>query len=75
MAMEIYEEIVKNDECVSLKDLKVSGKDLIAQGYKPGKNMGQILNELLARVIDNPDLNHKEKLLDLVNELYPKNNY
>jgi len=64
-----YEEIVKRQECVSLKDLAVSGSDLIAEGMKPGKEIGEILNKLLEMVIENPELNSKEKLLELKDKI------
>ena len=53
---------VKNNDCMFIKDLKVSGKDLISFGAKPGKEMGEILKTLLACVIKNPELNTYESL-------------
>jgi len=60
-----YHEILEKKECVSLKDLAVTGSDLIADGMKPGKELGFVLNELLEMVIENPELNTKEKLLEI----------
>ena len=65
-----YREILEKKECVSLKDLAVTGSDLIAAGMKPGKELGFVLNELLEAVIDKPEYNSKEKLLDIVNDIY-----
>lgn len=59
-----YEEIVKRGDPVSLRDLAVSGKDLIAVGVNPGKTMGIILDKMLSDVIDDPEHNTKEYLLD-----------
>ena len=64
-----YEEIVKRQECVSLKDLAISGSDLIAAGMEPGKEIGEILNKLLELVIESPDLNQKDKLLEIKDTL------
>lgn len=61
-----YEEILEKKECVSLKTLAVTGSDLIANGMKPGKELGLVLNELLAFVIENPEYNTKEKLISYV---------
>nr|WP_297703582.1 CCA tRNA nucleotidyltransferase [uncultured Butyrivibrio sp.] len=61
---EIYEEIVRNNECVTLKDLAVNGKDLIERGITPGKEIGEVLNAMLSDVIDNPEHNKKEYLLE-----------
>jgi len=60
---EIYHEIVEKNQCVSLKTLAVSGKDLIQAGMKPGKEIGDKLGEFLEIVLDNPELNTKEELL------------
>jgi len=60
----IYEEIVRTGQCVSLKTLAVSGRDLIQSGMKPGKEIGVKLQELLEIVLENPEMNTKEKLLN-----------
>ncbi len=62
----LYQEITEAKQCVSLKHLAVSGKDLIAAGMKPGKEIGACLNDLLEQVIEEPALNEKEKLLKLL---------
>jgi tRNA nucleotidyltransferase (CCA-adding enzyme) len=58
-----YAEILAKKECVSLKQLAVTGADLIQVGILPGKEMGRILNGLLEMVLEDPGLNTKEKLL------------
>lgn len=60
-----YQDILEKKECVSLKDLAVSGSDLIDDGMQPGKEIGMVLNKLLEMVIENPNLNTKETLLAL----------
>ena len=61
----ILEEVLQDDECFSLKDLAVNGKDLITIGYKPGKEIGEVLNNLLDLVISGEYKNEKEKLLEI----------
>ena len=61
-----YEEIVADHECVSLKQLAVTGTDLIGIGMKPGKQIGEVLNELLRIVLEYPEFNNKEHLLRFV---------
>ncbi len=61
----ILEEVLQDDECFSLKDLAVNGKDLITIGYKPGKEIGDVLNNLLDSVISGEYINEKEKLLEI----------
>ena len=60
----IFAGIIEREECLSLKELAVSGKDLIELGIEPGKEIGEILNHLLDQVIENPKLNKKEILLN-----------
>ena len=64
-----YEEILEKKQCVSLKDLAISGSDLIANGMQPGKEIGRILNALLELVLENPEYNTKEMLLKLKDEV------
>lgn len=64
-----YEEILEKKECVSLKTLAVTGSDLIANGMKPGKEIGEVLNKLLEYVIEHPEANEKEILLELKEKL------
>ncbi len=62
----LYEDIVEQKQCVSVKELAVTGKDLIDAGMQPGTELGDKLNELLDLVIENPELNTKEELLKFV---------
>lgn len=59
----IYTQITIENNCVSLKTLAVSGKDLINAGMKPGRELGETLNFLLEIVMDNPMHNTKEFLM------------
>ncbi|MDF2540932.1 MAG: hypothetical protein K0S47_650 [Herbinix sp.] len=72
-AMELYEEIKNREECVSLKELKINGKELIAAGFKPGKQMGDILSQLLTIVIEDPAMNEKELLIAIAKNFMPEN--
>lgn len=63
-----YVQIKEQQQCLSLKDLAVTGKDLIEQGMKPGKELGEMLHYLLDCVLENPQLNDKDSLLCLVRE-------
>lgn len=64
-----YEEILEKQECVSLKTLAVTGSDLIANGMKPGKDIGAVLTKLLEYVIEHPEVNKKEVLLKIKDQL------
>ncbi len=61
--LEIYQQIYDRGDCLTIKSLAVTGKDLIANGIKPGELMGQILNQLLNEVLEEPKRNTKEYLL------------
>ncbi|MDR2096764.1 MAG: HD domain-containing protein [Treponema sp.] len=63
------EEVLRKGRSLSLKDLAVSGKDLIAAGMKPGREIGIILNELLETVLDDPEQNTQDKLLEIAGNL------
>lgn len=60
----IYEQILAQKQCVSLKTLDVTGRDLMEQtGMLPGKRIGEVLKYLLDFVVDDPARNQKEILL------------
>ena len=60
----IYEEILERGDCLSLRSLAVTGNDLIRDGVKPGPALGDILNKLLEEVLEHPEKNEKEYLLE-----------
>lgn len=59
--------IIETKEPIAVNQLAINGHDLIELGIKPGKRMGEILNELLQLVMDKPEMNTKDKLLDFIN--------
>ena len=63
IAYNIYKDVLGSGDCTNLNMLKVSGKDLINVGYKPGKELGDTLNKLLELVLKDPRLNEKPTLL------------
>lgn len=54
--------IFERGDCVSLKNLAITGRELIAMGVPAGRQMGEILNSLLMLVLDNPQLNDRGQL-------------
>ena len=64
-----YQEILEKKQCVSLKELKVNGQDLIAAGIEKGPKIGQTLQTLLQEVIGEPEKNTREYLLARIKEL------
>ncbi len=50
----------------SLRDLKIDGNDIMRElGIPAGPEVGHILNALFERVLDEPSLNTREKLIEL----------
>lgn len=61
----LYQKVKEQGDAFSLKDLAITGFDLIAQGMKPGRQIGAVLQELLERVLEDPSCNTPEKLLEI----------
>ena len=59
----LWEEIEKDGDCVSLKELAVGGGDLLAAGME-GKEIGETLRRLLELVLEDPSLNRRDLLLE-----------
>jgi tRNA nucleotidyltransferase (CCA-adding enzyme) len=61
---------LKKEVALSLKDLAVSGIDIMkALAMDPGPDVGRILRDLLEAVIENPSLNKRETLLEMAGEM------
>lgn len=65
----LYEDILQKEECVSLKELSVTGKDIIELGVPQGKQLGAVLQALLEEVLENPQHNTREYLLEKVKQM------
>ena len=59
----LREEIIRDGDCVSLKDLAVKGRDLLEAGVERGPMVGEILNHLFDLVLLHPEKNDRELLL------------
>ncbi len=64
----LYQNIVAKGDCLSLKQLAVTGRDIMALGVKQGKEIGEILNWLLEQVIEEPERNTRMFLLHSAQE-------
>ncbi len=58
----LADEILKKEECFSLKHLAVNGRDMLSLGLR-GKEIGEMLDVLLEAVIDGRVENEREKLI------------
>lgn len=60
------EKVLSEKQPLTIKDLDINGYDLMELGIPQGKEIGTTLNYLLEVVLNNPDLNHKDTLLQIV---------
>lgn len=67
-----YHSVLEKKQCVTLKDLAINGQDLMQMGMKPGKELGQTLSSLLEKVVENPEWNTKESLMQIVKTQFLK---
>lgn len=66
---QIYNEIKMDNQCLSLKNLAVNGCDLLALGFLQGRELGDVLERLLAMAINEPGMNDKDRLLKLAEKM------
>ena len=68
----LYNEIIEKEEAVSIKDLKISGKDIIELGVSQGKEIGLVLKLIFERVLEDSSLNERKILIKLAKEIIDK---
>ena len=68
----VYIKVLEENACFSLKDLAISGNDLLSLGIPAGKVLGEILKKVLDAVIDGEISNRKETLLSYAEKEYKK---
>ena len=54
--------MLEEKDCVSLKTLAVGGRELMAWGEKPGREMGRVLQAMLDDVLEIPGHNERTYL-------------
>ena len=67
-------EVRQEDMALKVADLAITGHDLQELGIQQGPEMGNIMNHLLEKVLDDPALNEKKKLVDIVQKEYISSN-
>lgn len=68
----VYQKILEEKDCLKLKDLALDGKDLIALGMKPGKELGETLQTLFEYVLENPAKNTRKDLTQYLSTIIQK---
>lgn len=66
--VDILKEIEENNECYTIKNLNINGKDIMTLGYE-NKAVGEVLNYLLEEVINYPSLNDKNILIKKIKNI------
>ncbi len=65
--------ILEEENAITVKDLDINGNDIMTVfDLQPGPLVGEILNNLLELVLDDPELNRKEILLEKAREYVEK---
>lgn len=57
--------VLAEEHALKVADLAIDGNDLIELGIEPGPAIGEILERLLERVVDDPTLNRRQPLLEM----------
>lgn len=66
------QELEAKDQAFTIRDMAIKGEDLAAIGWPRGPLMGKVLIELLDAVLEDPELNSKERLLFIAEKLKRK---
>jgi tRNA nucleotidyltransferase (CCA-adding enzyme) len=64
--LKVVESIRAAKDPLGVKDLAVKGDDLLAAGVRPGPEVGETLERLLAEVLEDPTRNTRDYLLSRV---------
>ena len=64
-----FDEILKKGYATSIKELDITGQDLIDMGVEPGEKIGEILEKLLDKVLSGPELNTHDKLVKIAEKM------
>jgi tRNA nucleotidyltransferase (CCA-adding enzyme) len=68
--LELYNKIHEENQCYKIKDLKITGIDLLKIGFKENEEIGNVLSKLLDIVLENPKANSKKELEKIANIIY-----
>lgn len=71
----IYNTIILEDQCVSIKELKINGSDIIALGCPAGPKVGEFLSAALDKVIEDPSNNDPAFLTKYIKNLLTEEEY
>lgn len=61
----VVDEVLKEEQCFSLRHLALNGTDLLSMGFSQGPKIGNVLSALLEQVIEENVANEKEALMKM----------
>lgn len=71
-----FAEILHKDACFKIKDLTINGNDIMTEfGLESGPSIGKLLKYCFEIVLENPNLNQKDLLIQQVNYLIFKGDF
>lgn len=68
----LYQEIIKHGDCLGVKQLAITGRDVMELGIPQGRQIGEVLNRLLELTLDDPEKNNRQYLLEQVRKIKMK---
>ncbi len=66
---QLLDDIMLNQQCIRMTDLAVNGTELIQEGYSSGKALGDLLDALFICVLQKPELNRRDILLEFAHQI------
>ncbi|MBQ4100975.1 MAG: hypothetical protein IJC83_05460 [Oscillospiraceae bacterium] len=70
LAKQLLRKTLSRGDCYTLSMLAINGDDLLAENIVSNKQIGEVLNRLLNLVIENPEQNQKEILLEIARNMH-----
>ena len=69
----MFDDMQQEHVCLKKSMLCINGRDLMQLGVPQGKEIGRILDELFERVLEDPSINEREKLMELAHNMITPN--
>ena len=60
---ELIEEIIRDNDCLKMKDMEIGGKDLMDLGVEEGRRVGEILKDIFEKVLEGELPNKRDELI------------
>ena len=65
----LTDRVLEEEQCFTVRDLQISGRDVLAAGVQPGPQVGQMLQRLLEEVLEERCVNTKTALKQRMKEI------